>query len=99
MTARQRRLERMRAIEREWLVASIAAERFGERLRANPSALAEKKLKNKDYRNFRDNLESHLSHPRLRGVRGRIARGMGTRISSGDESQDAGPDRCSICSV
>ena len=57
MTPRQRRLERMRAIEREWLVASIAAGRFGERLRANPSALAEKQLETADYRNFRDNLE------------------------------------------
>ncbi len=57
MTARQRRLERMRAIEREWLVALIAAERLGEHLRANPFALTEKKLENKDHRNFRDNLE------------------------------------------
>jgi hypothetical protein len=56
MTPRQRRLERMRAIEREWHVASIAAGRFREHLRANPSALAEKGLGNADDRNFRDNL-------------------------------------------
>jgi hypothetical protein len=58
MTPKQRRLERMRAIEREWRVASIAAENLGEYLRANPSALAERELRITDYRNFRDNLES-----------------------------------------
>jgi hypothetical protein len=58
MTPRQRRLERMRAIEREWCVASIAAEKVGEHLRANPSALDEENLGPADYRNFRDNLES-----------------------------------------
>jgi hypothetical protein len=47
----------MRAIEREWRVASIAAATLGEHLRANPSALAEAQLKPTDYRNFRDNLE------------------------------------------
>jgi hypothetical protein len=57
MTPKQRRLERMRAIEREWLVASIAAEDLGERLRANPSALAGERLQIADYRSFRDNLE------------------------------------------
>jgi hypothetical protein len=57
MTPKQRRLERMRAIEREWRIASIAAESFGEHLRANPSTLAGADLKVTDYRNFRDNLE------------------------------------------
>jgi hypothetical protein len=57
MTPRQRRLERLREIEREWLVASIAAEGLEERLRANPSALAADELEFTDYRNFRDNLE------------------------------------------
>jgi hypothetical protein len=57
MTPKQRRLERMRAIEREWRVATIAAERLGEHLRANPSALDDKQLKPTDFRNFRDNLE------------------------------------------
>jgi hypothetical protein len=47
----------MRAIEREWLVASIAAEDLGERLSADPSALAGERLKIADYRSFRDNLE------------------------------------------
>ena len=47
----------MRAIEREWLVASIAAEDLGERLRADPSALAGERLRNADYLNFRDNLD------------------------------------------
>jgi hypothetical protein len=57
MTPKQRRLGRMRAIEREWLVASIAAEDLGERLRADPSALAGERLKIADYRSFRDDLE------------------------------------------
>jgi hypothetical protein len=57
MTPKQRRLGRMRAIEREWLVASIAAEDLGERLRADPSALAGERLQIADYRSFRDNLE------------------------------------------
>lgn len=57
MTPKQRRLERLRAIEREWRVASIAAANLGEYLRANPSALAKGRLKTVDYRNFRDNLE------------------------------------------
>jgi hypothetical protein len=47
----------MRAIEREWRVASIAAENLGEYPRANPSVLAREQLGTTDYRNFRDNLE------------------------------------------
>lgn len=58
MTSRQRRLVRMRAIEREWRIAAIAADRLGEYLRANPSALVGEKLENTDYRNFRGNLEA-----------------------------------------
>jgi hypothetical protein len=50
-------MERMRAIEREWLVASIAAEDLEGRLRANPSALVGEELKFTDFRDFRDNLE------------------------------------------
>lgn len=57
MSPRQRRLERMRAIEREWRVASIAAENLGEYLQANPSALAREQLGTTDYRNYRNNLE------------------------------------------
>lgn len=57
MSPKQRRLERMRAIEREGLVASIAAEGLGERLRADPSALAEADLRVADYREFRSSLE------------------------------------------
>jgi hypothetical protein len=58
MTPKQRRLERLRAIEREWLIASVAAEGLEERLRAVPSVLAAGPLQYTDYRNFRDNLES-----------------------------------------
>ncbi len=57
MTSKQRRLERMRAIEREWRVAAIAADRLGEYLRAHPSALDREQLRIADYRRFRDNLE------------------------------------------
>jgi hypothetical protein len=57
MTRKQWRLERIRAIERECGVAVAAAEGLEERLRADPSALAEEDLKYGDYQNFRDNLE------------------------------------------
>jgi hypothetical protein len=57
MTRKQRRLERIRAIEREFRIASVAADGLGERLRADPSALDREQLKFVDYRNFRDNLE------------------------------------------
>ena len=64
MTPKHQRLERLRAIEREWLVASIAAEDLEARLRANPSALAAEGLQYTDYRNFRDNLEpTYLVRP------------------------------------
>jgi hypothetical protein len=58
MTRKQRRLERIRAIEREYLVASVAANALDERFRADPSALDAEELKFVDYRNFRDNLEA-----------------------------------------
>jgi hypothetical protein len=57
MTRKQRRLERIRAIEREYRVALVAASGLDERLRADPSALDREQLKFVDYRNFRDNLE------------------------------------------
>ncbi len=57
MTPKQRRLERMRSIEREWQVAAISAELVGEYLRANPSVLDRERLRFADHRNFRENLE------------------------------------------
>src|SRR6202034_3237150 len=57
MIARQRRLERMCAIAREYQIARIAAQDLGTRLRADPSVLSEEGLENADYYNLRDNLE------------------------------------------
>lgn len=57
MTRKQERLERLRAIEREYEVAFAAAEGLNERLRQNPSALDDERLRFRDYRNFRENLE------------------------------------------
>jgi hypothetical protein len=51
-------MERIRAIEREYLVALIAADGLDERFRADPSLLDPEELKFADYRNFRDNLEA-----------------------------------------
>ena len=58
MTRKQRRMERIRAVEREYLVALVAARGLDERLRADPSALVAERLEFADYRNFRDNLEA-----------------------------------------
>ena len=58
MTSKQRRMERIRAIEREDLVALVAAEDLGERLRADPSALDPEELEFADYRNFQEDLEA-----------------------------------------
>jgi hypothetical protein len=58
MTRKQHRLERIRAVEREYEVAVIAAEGLDARLRSNPSALVEGRLTYGDYQNFRDNLET-----------------------------------------
>jgi hypothetical protein len=57
MTHKQRRLNRIRAIEREFRVASIAADGLDDRLRGDPSALNREQLKFVDYRNFRESLE------------------------------------------
>jgi len=57
MTRKQRRLERIRAIEREFRIATAAADGLGERLRADPSVLDRKQLKSVDYQSFRNNLE------------------------------------------
>lgn len=57
MTRKQWRLDRIRAIEREYEVALAAAEELVERFNANPSLLDDQRLRFRDYRNFRDNLE------------------------------------------
>ncbi len=58
MTPKQRRLERIRAIQREFLVASLAAEDLEGRLRANPSVLDASRLELVNYRDFRRHLEA-----------------------------------------
>jgi hypothetical protein len=58
MTRKQQRMERIRAVEREYLVATVAARGLDERFRADPSALVAERLEFADYRNFRDHLEA-----------------------------------------
>lgn len=58
MSRKQRRMERIRAVEREYLVASVAARDLDDRFRADPSALAAMQLEYADYRNYRDHLEA-----------------------------------------
>ncbi len=58
MTRKQRRMERIRAIEREYLVALVAADGLDRRLDADPSALDAVGLERADYRRFREDLEA-----------------------------------------
>jgi hypothetical protein len=58
MTRKQRRMERIRAVEREYLVALVAARGLDARFHADPSALVAERLEFADYRNFRDHLEA-----------------------------------------
>lgn len=58
MTARQRRLDRMRAIMRQYRVATIAARDLQGRFRADPSWLSAEKLRPADFQGFRNDLES-----------------------------------------
>lgn len=58
MIARQRRMERMRAIVREYRVAGIAARDLQALFRSDPSVLSDEQLRNEDFRHYQDNLES-----------------------------------------
>jgi hypothetical protein len=58
MTRKQRRLEQISAIHREYAVALVAAAGLEERFRKDPSALDAERLKFKDYQNFRTHLEA-----------------------------------------
>ncbi len=58
MTRKQKRMERIRAVEREYLVALVAAWGLDERFRADPSALVVERLEFADYRNLRDHIEA-----------------------------------------
>jgi len=56
MIARQRRLNRMRSIMREYRIAGVAARDLQARLSADPSALSDEQLRVADFHNFRDKL-------------------------------------------
>jgi hypothetical protein len=85
MIARQRRLNRMRAVMREYRIARIAARDLQARLRANPSVLSEEQLQVADFHNFRDNLEStyliRLFAEFEAGLRGAWVRALGQTTS------------------
>ena len=57
MTQRQDRIDRIVAVEREYLAASLAAVLLLERLGADPAFLTEHELRSRDARNLRTNLE------------------------------------------
>lgn len=57
MKERERRLQRMRAVEREFTTAAVAIEALGKRLRGEQSALAEFSLTQRDFHALRRNLE------------------------------------------
>ena len=57
MKARDRRLERICAVEREYRTASIATAILGSQLRADPSALNVHRLRFQDFTKLTDNLE------------------------------------------
>ena len=58
MMKRQWRIERIRAIEREYKVAKIAAEDLDRHLRDEPAALAGYMLRYQDFLKYQENLES-----------------------------------------
>jgi hypothetical protein len=58
MTRKQRRLDQLRAIEREYKVALATVKSLEERFRKNPSELDDEQLRFRDFQNFRENLES-----------------------------------------
>ena len=57
MNHRQDRIDRIVAVEREYLAASVAAELLQERLDADPAFLAEHDLRSRDARNLLAHLE------------------------------------------
>lgn len=58
MKERERRLKRMRAVEREFDTAAVAIDALGQRLEADPSALAKHGLAQQDFRTLKGNLEA-----------------------------------------
>jgi hypothetical protein len=57
MKRRPHRLERLKAVVREYEVARIALERLGEPFRANPALLTQEQLKQSDFEKASKNLE------------------------------------------
>lgn len=58
MSKRQDRLQRIRAVEREYLAATVAVDLLEEQLRANPAYLVPFELRNRDAGQLRANLEA-----------------------------------------
>ncbi len=57
MSQRQDRIDRIVAVEREYLAASVVADLLQERLGADPAFLAAHDLRSRDARNLRAHLE------------------------------------------
>ena len=57
MSQRQERIDRLVAVEREYLAAAAAADLLAERLGADPAFLAAHDLRSRDARNLRTHLE------------------------------------------
>lgn len=55
---RQARIERIKAVEREYLAAKASVKLLEERLQSDPTFCLNNRWQNKDVRNQRDNLES-----------------------------------------
>jgi hypothetical protein len=57
MSQRQERIDRIVAVEREYLAASVASDLLQERLAADPAFLASHELRSRDARNLQAHLE------------------------------------------
>lgn len=57
-TRQEERLERIKAVEREYQVAHLAAETLSEVLRINPRLLSQRQLRPRDLQKLSDNLEA-----------------------------------------
>jgi hypothetical protein len=58
MNRREERLDRIRRVEREYQVATVAMRGLGLQLRADPSALADDELRPRDFLACREHLEA-----------------------------------------
>lgn len=58
MTERERRLQRLRAVQREFETAAVAIDALGARFKVDPSALASYGLTKRDFHKLQQNLEA-----------------------------------------